>query len=42
MPATHNVVKRLAVEGRVKITQKGAAVGDLDKIKGPYRVRLPN
>lgn len=39
MPKTHLVVRELAMEGKLEITQKGAVVKDGSNIRGPYRIR---
>jgi len=39
MPSTHQVVKKLAKEGRLEITQKGELVDPNVEIRGPYRIR---
>ena len=44
MPSTHAVVRQLAKEGELEITQRGTIVIDATssvatKVRGPYRVR---
>ena len=39
MPNTHQIVKVLAKEGRLEITQKGSVVDANSQIRGPYRIR---
>lgn len=39
MPNTHQIVKVLAGEGWLEITQKGSVVDAKSQIRGPYRIR---
>ena len=39
MPNTHRVVRELAMEGKVEITQRGNVIDASSTIRGPYRIR---
>jgi len=47
MPLTHDILREMANKGEIEITQRGVVLdvsssnGEDEKIRGPYRIRLP-